>query len=195
MPQRQKRVRPCSICSVPCYKQHKESLCKPGEQSSDARSFTAPQEESETSMTQLPKPLGGNEDEPLEESKPLKPLSSLRWPYVPEEPAYPDPLTRDDPKPLQIRHYEAIATSEAVRKILEENPNLPGLLRSIDGLKGADRESALQQALGVQVPSIGDNTTKKEVDEDVLALRAFAEAIETAVRGERAGALGLDWGD
>ncbi|KAL0063716.1 hypothetical protein AAF712_009408 [Marasmius tenuissimus] len=146
-------------------------------------------------MTQQPKPLGGNEEEPLEEPKPLKPLSSLRWPYVPEEPAYPDPLTRDDPKPLQICHYEAIATSEAVRKILEENPNLPGLLRSIDGLKGADRESALQQALGVQAPSIGDNTTKKEVNEDVLALRAFAEAIETAVRGERAGALGLDWGD
>lgn len=38
----------------------------------------------------------------------LRPLTSLRWPYVPEESAYPDPLRRDDPKPLQIPQYEAI---------------------------------------------------------------------------------------
>ena len=96
-----------------------------------------------------------------------------------------------------MRHspLSTTATSERVRKLLEENPNLPGLLRSIDELKGAERESALQQALGVQAPSIGDGTTKQEANEDVLTLRAFAEAIEAAVRGERAGALGLDWGD
>ena len=43
-------------------------------------------------------------------STPLRPLTSLRWPYVPEESAYPDPLKRDDPKPLQLRQYEAIGT-------------------------------------------------------------------------------------
>ena len=42
---------------------------------------------------------------------PLRPLTSLRWPYVPEESAYPDPLKRDDPKTLQLRHYEAIGMS------------------------------------------------------------------------------------
>lgn len=41
-------------------------------------------------------------------SPPLRPLASLRWPYVPEESAYPDPLKRDDPKPLQVPQYEAI---------------------------------------------------------------------------------------
>ena len=39
---------------------------------------------------------------------PLRPLTSLKWPYVPEESAYPDPLKRDDPKTLQVHQYEAI---------------------------------------------------------------------------------------
>ena len=38
----------------------------------------------------------------------LRPLTSLKWPYVPEDSAFPDPLKRDDPKPLQLRHYEAM---------------------------------------------------------------------------------------
>jgi hypothetical protein len=41
---------------------------------------------------------------------PLRPLTSLKWPYVPEESAYPDPLKRDDPKPLQLAQYEAIGS-------------------------------------------------------------------------------------
>lgn len=39
---------------------------------------------------------------------PLRPLTSLNWPYVPEQSAYPDPLKRDDPKMLQLHQYEAI---------------------------------------------------------------------------------------
>ncbi len=38
----------------------------------------------------------------------MRPLTSLNWPYVPEESAFPDPLKRDDPKPLQLPQYEAI---------------------------------------------------------------------------------------
>ncbi len=41
---------------------------------------------------------------------PLRPLTSLKWPYVPEESTYPDPLKRDDPKPLQTAQYEAIGS-------------------------------------------------------------------------------------
>lgn len=44
----------------------------------------------------------------LKEKTPLRPLTSLTWPYVPEESAYPDPLKRDDPKPLQLKQYETI---------------------------------------------------------------------------------------
>lgn len=44
-------------------------------------------------------------------SPPLRPLTTLKWPYVPEESAYPDPLKRDDPKPLQLHQYEAIGES------------------------------------------------------------------------------------
>jgi len=45
----------------------------------------------------------------LDTNKPkLRPLTSLNWPYIPEESAFPDPLKRDDPKDLQLRQYEAI---------------------------------------------------------------------------------------
>ena len=47
-------------------------------------------------------------EEDVREQQPLRPLASLRWPYVPDVSAYPDPLKRDDPKPLQLRHYEDI---------------------------------------------------------------------------------------
>jgi len=49
-------------------------------------------------------------EEEIRESQPLRSLTSLRWPYVPEESAYPDPLKRDDPKPLQLSEYEAIGS-------------------------------------------------------------------------------------
>ena len=41
----------------------------------------------------------------------LRPLTSLKWPYVPEESAYADPLKRDDPKVVQLPQYEAIGDS------------------------------------------------------------------------------------
>lgn len=41
---------------------------------------------------------------------PTRTLASLNWPYVPEESAYPDPLKRDDPKPLQVPQYEAMGS-------------------------------------------------------------------------------------
>ncbi|KAJ7858447.1 hypothetical protein B0H13DRAFT_2237584 [Mycena leptocephala] len=134
-----------------------------------------------------------------DDAPPLWPLTSLRWPYVPEESAYPDPLKRDDPKPLQTPQYEAIATSPAIRTALAAHPNLPALLTAIDKLRGPDREDTLQRALGVTAPAIASSSTTNsgvaQLSEDVLALRALAEAVEAAVRGGRADALGLDWGE
>jgi len=132
-----------------------------------------------------------------EDAPPLRPLTSLKWPYVPEESAYPDPLKRDDPKPLQTHQYEAIATSPTIRTTLAAHPNLPALLTSIDKLRGPDREHALQRALGVTAPDIASThgNGAGELSEDVLALRALAEAVEAAVRGGKEGALGLDWGE
>jgi len=117
---------------------------------------------------------------------PLRPLTSLKWPYVPEESAYPDPLKRDDPKPLQTAQYEAIATSSAIRTILREHPKLKDTLRTIDGLRGSAREEALQASLGISTRGgysglSGDG-----------AIGELAEAIESAVRGNR-DVLGLDW--
>jgi hypothetical protein len=51
------------------------------------------------------------EEEQVSPPKLLRPLTSLKWPYVPEQSAYPDPLDRDDPKALQLHQYEAIGTS------------------------------------------------------------------------------------
>ena len=144
----------------------------------------------------------------------LRPLTSLKWPYVPEESAYLDPLKRDDPKVVQLPQYEAIgdsplsisdnnryklrplsATSVAVRKALSEHQDLKPLLRSIDSLRGREREEALQSALGVsQTNHQGDSGTKKLGigKEDIEAMRRLSSAIETAIRGDRPSALGLD---
>ncbi|KAH9961534.1 hypothetical protein BC827DRAFT_1131452, partial [Russula dissimulans] len=127
----------------------------------------------------------------------LRPLSSLKWPFVPEETAYPDPLKRDDPKPLQTAQYEAIATSPAVRTALETHPELKEVLRTIDGLRGSAREEALQAGLGI---SRGDGDGGRSgrrgrieiVSERREAMRGLAEAVEAAVRGSRE-RLGLDW--
>lgn len=132
--------------------------------------------------------------ETLDDPKPLRSLTSLNWPYVPEESAYPDPLKRDDPRPLQLRQYEAIATSAAVRRALESNPRLPELLTSLDKLRGADREDALHRALGVDSRQLkNDLLGPQELDEDTRALRQLAEAVEAAARGGKEGVLGLDW--
>ncbi|KAG2365369.1 hypothetical protein BDR07DRAFT_1552517 [Suillus spraguei] len=133
-------------------------------------------------------------EETLDDPKPLRPLTSLNWPYVPEESAYPDPLKRDDPRPIQLHQYEAIATSAAVRHALESNPRLPELLTSIDKLRGADREDALHRALGVDNRQLkNDLLGPQELDEDTRILRQLAEAVEAAVRGGKEGVLGLDW--
>ena len=51
------------------------------------------------------------EEPPLNSLTPLRPLTSLKWPYVPDESAFPDPLKKNDPKALQLSQYEAIGTS------------------------------------------------------------------------------------
>ncbi|KAI0798517.1 hypothetical protein BC629DRAFT_1581510 [Irpex lacteus] len=161
-------------CSVPCFKSHKEGA----------------------------KPRKEAEIEIEEAAPPLRSLTSLKWPYIPEESAYPDPLKRDDPKQLQLHQYESIATSLAVRKALASNPKLPDLLRSIDRLRGADREEALQRALGVSpadldldgTPGAGRRVRVYE-EEEVGAMRELAEAVEAAVRGGKEDVLGLNWGD
>ncbi|KAK0481376.1 hypothetical protein IW261DRAFT_1397250 [Armillaria novae-zelandiae] len=174
-------------CSVPCFKEHKASSCS----TSVASSAT----ENVTPLETLTPPDPKTTSADVEEPRPLRSLSSLNWPYVPEQSAYPDPLQRDDPKPLQLCQYEAIATSPTVRKVLSAHPNLPALLTSIDNLRGQNRDLALQRALGVMDSQFVDRTRPVQLEEDVLALRALAEAVEDAVRGEQKDALGLNWGD
>ncbi|KAF8905310.1 hypothetical protein CPB85DRAFT_1552209 [Mucidula mucida] len=173
-------------CSVPCYKDHKANSCGAAARPSE-NSHPPPLVDEAAQPT--------SKEELLEDPKPLRALSSLKWPYVPEASAYPDPLERDDPKPLQLRQYEAIAMSPKLRQVIAEHPNLPALLTSIDKLRGHEREQALYKALNVTDPEIVDKSRVVQLEEDVLALRALAEAVEEAVRGDKKNALGLDWGD
>ncbi|KAF4620573.1 hypothetical protein D9613_000274 [Agrocybe pediades] len=185
-------------CSLACFKKHKEKDCgtTTGSRVSPAAaevSESGPQ--GDKSENGRPEKDTDKEELPIEDPVSLRPLTSLKWPYVPDESAFPDPLKRDDPKTLQLSQYEAIATSPLIRKILSEHKNLPELLTSIDKLRGPDREQALQRALGVTAPEIDDQLRPPELSQDVLALRELAEAIEAAVRGGNSDALGLNWGD
>ncbi|KXN90869.1 hypothetical protein AN958_03523 [Leucoagaricus sp. SymC.cos] len=166
-----------TYCSVPCYKEHQP---------------TDPLSNYPTEGSSKAKPNTATILEP-ERNPPLRSLTSLKWPYVPEESAFPDPLKRDDPKDLQLRQYEAIATSPKIREILSKHENFSVLLTTIDKLRGNAREEALQKALGVTPPDIDDWRKPKEFSEDMLALRELAEAVETAIRGGNDTALGLNW--
>lgn len=88
-----------------------------------------------------------------------------------------------------------IATSPTIRKILFAHKSLPELLTSIDRLRGAERDEALQRALGVTAPEIDDQLGPPKLSHDILALRELAEAIEEAVRGGDQSMLGLNWGE
>ncbi|KAF8269285.1 hypothetical protein EI94DRAFT_1771344 [Lactarius quietus] len=173
-------------CSVACYKRHKGKPRK-----------------GRNPVMAIRVLICQTVNDEIKEEIPLRPLTSLKWPYVPEESAYPDPLKRDDPKPLQTRQYEAIATSPAVRAALEGHPELKELLRSIDKLRGPAREEALQATLGV-ARSQRDAENAEQIfrvgevrigEEERKAMRDLAEAAEAAVRGNQGAILGLDWGD
>ncbi|OJA14525.1 hypothetical protein AZE42_13607, partial [Rhizopogon vesiculosus] len=103
------KCRATVYCSVGCYKRHKESC--------GCTENPAVIPEERQAVPSSPSDVVG-EEETLDDPKQLRSLTSLNWPYVPEESAYPDPLKRDDPRPVQLHQYEAIATSAAVRRAL-----------------------------------------------------------------------------
>lgn len=184
-------------CSVACYKQHTETC---------AKKMLSPRPEAPASSTPATQVdcCPAESSESLDDPPTLRPLTSLKWPYVPDDSTHDDPLKRDDPKPLTLHQYEAIATSPTIRTLLTANPRLRTLLTSIDKLRGPEREGALQRALGIDSRHGGRwklgniNETQMqghETDDDTKAFRMLAEAIETAVRGGRSDVLGLDWDD
>ncbi|CAE6456015.1 unnamed protein product [Rhizoctonia solani] len=143
-----------------------------------------------------PRPNESKDEEDLSDPKPLRTLASLKWPYVPEPPSYVDPVTKNDPKPLTLTQYEAIATSPDVRKFLSENPDMHGLLGSIDKLYGPLRQQAIEEVLGVGTGSEQQQGTRVpthdalarlrqegDAEANTRALRQLAEAIEKAIGG------------
>ncbi|KAJ3837405.1 hypothetical protein F5878DRAFT_622465 [Lentinula raphanica] len=206
----------CSLpyCSVACYKTHKA----PGQSCSDVTKTSGSHSERASTIspaTELslskdntdpnasnPPQYEDNDRDPPHDI-PLKPLTSLKWPYIAEseEPAYPDPLERNDPKPLRTKHYEAIATSREVRKALFTPSAVPGqpdqpnvalraLLGYIDKQSGSEREQTIRRALGADREGKAEFNSNMRDDsegpvtvESSAALSALAKAIEDAIVG------------
>ncbi|KAF9520324.1 hypothetical protein BS47DRAFT_1287245, partial [Hydnum rufescens UP504] len=161
-------------CSLDCYRTHK-TTCNPTREEA-----TTPRKEA------LPvgAPLG-NSVPRVDNDSPLRPLTSVRWPYVPEPPSYEDPLTKNDPKPLQLSQYVAIASSPDIRKALSSNPRMPGILRSLDSMPPHERDAQMQRLLGIGDTGPLDDvgTLTEEQLEDHRSFTAFADAVERAVSG------------
>ena len=113
--------------------------------------------------------------------------------------------TRTAPKNQTIQNKLHIkATSPAVRAALTTHPRLKEDLRTIDGLRGTEREEALQLALGLSRRDVVGQGRGGEIVSEIEeggigegerhGMRGLAEAIEAAVRASRDGHLvGLDW--
>ncbi|GJJ15541.1 hypothetical protein Clacol_009819 [Clathrus columnatus] len=166
-------------CSVLCFKEHKVKDC-----SLNLQPSTSIQPE----LNNVTLAEDGETKDLLETAN-LRPLTSLKWPYVPDDSSYEDPLKRDDPKPLKLKDYEAIATSREIRQILASNPGLPALLREVDKLRGKEREETLESLLGVSLKPPAISVAPGDVD----VIKDLAAAIEKSVRGAKHDMLGLDW--
>ncbi|KAG8757679.1 small nuclear ribonucleoprotein Sm D3 [Ceratobasidium sp. 423] len=209
------------ICSLGCYKKHKSDseACATASASIQVPAQPLVQEDSNT------RPDEPKDEEELSDPKPLRTLASLKWPYIPEAPSYVDPVTKNDPKPLTLPQYEAIgalfssfpdtnpslyyvvATSADVRKVLTENTDMHGLLRSIDKLYGPLRQQAIEEVLGVGTGSEQRHGTRApthdalarlkqegDAETNARALRQLSEAIEKAI-GVGGAERGLAWED
>ena len=195
-----------SSCSLVCYRKHRGADIPL--QRIPLTVLTETCSPSLGGGTLTPSPPTDPPSDTLQDPTPLHPLTSLNWPYIPDDSTYDDPLKRDDPKPLRLHQYEAIgtsfipfvswshailATSPTVRSLLTSNPDLRAFLTTIDNLRGTEREEALQRALGVDSKHLRNNHA--EMEQDTRAFGMLAEAIETAVRGGKEDMLGLDWDD
>ncbi|KAF9035108.1 hypothetical protein BDP27DRAFT_1348318, partial [Rhodocollybia butyracea] len=176
----------CSACFVPycsvvCFKNHKSSSEGPGHGCTGTKTAA---DESSSAKSSL--------------AATLEIIHSTRHYEAIGMPLFLFPLPRCAQSPFHAFSHRG-------------HPDLPNtalrnLLISIDKLSGVERERALQRALGVGDGRIdigfGESThphshSQPEVSEDVLGLRALAEAIEGAVRDKDGkdgkGTLGLDW--
>ncbi|KAG8857668.1 hypothetical protein FRB96_005686 [Tulasnella sp. 330] len=182
-------------CSIPCYKDHTANSCAASSSTSTPSRDASPAKPvldiSGVKMSDATDAVVPQARKPALADPPvLRPLTSLRWPYIPEEPSYPDPLAKEEVKPLQLLHYESIATSVKIRRLFASNPKLKEMLRSIDSLQGDQRTWELEKILGVAIGTDGQ-VVEGGNKEDMQSLRSLAEAIEEVVRGEQG--VGLDW--
>ncbi|KAF8322126.1 hypothetical protein DL93DRAFT_2129655 [Clavulina sp. PMI_390] len=179
-------------CSVACYKEHK----------TQCPTIVASEENTKPDIPVLTGEPDSESDprNSAPASIPLRPLTSLRWPYIPEAASFQDPLTEFDPKPLNIQQYQAIATSSDIRGTLSDNPRLVEILRSLDSLRPNERDVRMQQLLGIVNgnEALDEATLTDEQMDDARAFQSFAAAVQQALRptnedGASSNRRGLDW--
>jgi len=177
-------------CSVPCYKYHRTncpSLQKPGD--------GKPQQVDSTGSSPSI-PATGLAEKQSTNARALRPLSSLRWPYIPEPPSFHDPLSNSDPKSLGLAQYETIATASSVRSAIGSHPRMENILRSLDQMNPPQREAHMQRLLGLVNGNepLDETTLTDDQLEDSRAFQNFAAAIEQAIRSSTENPKpGLDW--
>ncbi|KAF8326543.1 uncharacterized protein EI90DRAFT_2975601 [Cantharellus anzutake] len=151
-------------CSLACFKDHRPA-CRSASSTDVARS----------SSLRLPDQAA---------DVPLKPLSSLRWPFVPEAPSFQDPLSGNDPQPLKLSQFEAIATSNAVRDALASNERLHGLLRVLDSMSPNERNARMRHLLGLgDAGQLDPNKLTETEKEDAESFSIFVAVIQDCISG------------
>lgn len=131
----------------------------------------------------------------------LRPLSSLKWPSIASAillgSSLSDPLSRNDPKPLQRSELEALAQDSRMRALLLD-PAMHKLLKRIDGMShAADKESLLEAILDVHTGFSSTSQERRSQDRHMEQLQGLdlsqlpkleemAAIIEQAVKKDRA---------
>ncbi|KAI9628392.1 hypothetical protein KEM48_011675 [Puccinia striiformis f. sp. tritici PST-130] len=118
-----------AYCSVNCFKLHKEQANCPGT-STKSRSGKPSQE---PTIDTIPSSLTTTATSPKQSVKRLKPLTEVNWPFIDEEKlaVLSDPLRKDEIKPIIQREWEEIAMSTDLRELLQTEPDLKELLKTL----------------------------------------------------------------
>ncbi|KAI9638478.1 uncharacterized protein MKK02DRAFT_42872 [Dioszegia hungarica] len=184
-------------CSVPCYKQHKETAHPAPDQSEagpsrlDASSAPAP---SPVSGSPGEERSTGLSDQAKEEpAPPLRALTTLSWPPEPDESIFTDPLRKEDPKPLRRSELLRIAQSGDLRHLLTST-SLPSILRALDALPTPGARSAmLARCLSIDPISLSAPTSSSSTD--LLSQRDSPPPLEDLIRAiSRQGEPAVDEG-
>ncbi|KAH9821781.1 hypothetical protein DFH28DRAFT_1217629 [Melampsora americana] len=149
-------------CSVLCFNLHKQQTNCPGTRSKIEKDLNEIKEIKIKSIkeTQEVKVMIEEEEE-VEEERPLKRLKDLNWPELDEAQSsvFYDPLRREEIKPLRRFEWESIATSSELRSFLKTcDPSFKKTLQTIHLESNLNsRDQLIKELLGFRFESNHSN--------------------------------------